>query len=145
MQWKSVRPGALETGFTLIEVMIVVAIVAILAAVAYPSYTDYLRRGRLQEAPSALADFRARMEQFYQDNRNYGAGACGLAAPASDSFGYVCALTAGGQGYTVTATGTHALVTGFGYTIDETNVRSTTCTGCEWAFATQAAWITRRP
>lgn len=146
MQWKSIRSDASETGFTLIEVMIVVAIVAILATVAYPSYTDFIRRGRLQEAPGALADFRARMEQFYQDNRNYGAGgACGLAAPTSESFGYACALTGGGQGYTVTATGAHALVTGFGYTINEANARSTTCTSCAWSFSTQTAWITRRP
>lgn len=146
MPTKSLRPGVVESGFTLIEVMIVVAIVAILASIAYPSYTDYLRRGRLQEAPGALGDFRARMEQFYQDNRNYGAaGACGIAVPATDSFGYACVLTNGGQGYSATATGTNALVTGFAYSVDETNAQATTCTGCEWAFAAQSAWITRRP
>jgi len=146
MQPKSLRPGVVESGFTLIEVMIVVAIVAILASVAYPSYVDHLRRGRLQEAPGALADYRARLEQLYQDNRNYGAGgACGLAAPATASFGYACVLTNGGQGYTVTATGTNALVTGFAYTVDQANAQTTTCTGCDWGFSTQNAWITRRP
>jgi len=41
-----------QVGFTLIEVMVVVAIVAILAAVAYPSYGDYVRRGKIAEAPA---------------------------------------------------------------------------------------------
>ena len=62
-------------GFTLIEVMIVVAIVAILTAIALPSYKDYIRRGRLPEAFNALADYRTKMEQYYQDNRNYGSAA----------------------------------------------------------------------
>lgn len=43
-----------QQGFTLIEVMIVVAIVAILAALAFPSYTEYIRRGHRAEARAAL-------------------------------------------------------------------------------------------
>lgn len=145
MQRKSFRSGMFETGFTLIEVMITVAIVAILAGIAYPSYTDYLRRGRVQEAPNALADFRTRMEQFYQDNRNYGADDCGVAVPVSASFDYACERENAGQGYTATASGTHSLVTGFTYTVDESNAQTTSCTACAWSFATQNAWIIRRP
>lgn len=59
-------------GFTLIELMIVVAIVAILAAVAMPSYKDYVRRGKIPEGLNGLSDYRTKMEQYYQDNRNYG-------------------------------------------------------------------------
>ena len=62
-------------GFTLIELMIVIAVVAILAAVALPAYGDYLRRGQLPEAFTNLADLRVKMEQYYQDNRSYGAAA----------------------------------------------------------------------
>lgn len=145
MQWKSFRSGAPEAGFTLIEVMIVTAIVAILTAIAYPSYTDYLRRGRAQEASNGLADFRTRMEQFYQDNRSYGGEGCGVVVPTSASFSYACELTNEGQGYTATATGSHALVSGLSYTVDQVNAQTTTCTSCVWGFDTQNAWVTRKP
>ena len=119
-------------GFTLIEVMITVAIVAILAGVAVPAYSDYMRRGQVQEAFGNLSDFRAKMEQYYQDNRNYGAATCAdVNAPtwatfqASKYFSNACALsgataTGGRQLYTVTATGTTGRATGHIYTIANT-------------------------
>jgi len=55
-----------QRGFTIIELMIAVAIIAILAAIALPAYNDYIQRGKLTEAFTGLADFRVRMEQFYQ-------------------------------------------------------------------------------
>jgi len=99
------------SGFTLIEVMITVAIVAILASVALPAYTDYVRRGQLQEAFTLLADFGVRMEQYYQDNKNYGATTgttCGVAMPATTAtrfFDLTCVTASSGQAYTLTATG----------------------------------------
>ena len=124
-------------GFTLIEVMIVVAIIAILASVALPSYFDYVRRGQLPEAQAAMSDFRVKMEQYYQDNRNYGAAQCADDGPptlvgrqrhaqltaGAQFFTYTCALTAGGQGYTVTATGSGARAIGHVYTVDQNNTR----------------------
>ena len=85
-------------GFSLIELMIVVAVVAILSAVAIPSYRDYTIRAQLIEATNALSDTRVRMEQFYADNRTYGAGACGVAMPVLERFTLACATTAAGQG-----------------------------------------------
>lgn len=128
-----------QRGFTLIEVMIVVAILGILAAVAYPSYQDYLDRGKVADGIATLADQRVRLEQFFQDNRNYGTGACGtdaggtarLTFPVKSSkglFNITCALqTVNGvanAGYTLTAT----TITGpaFTYTVNQANARTTT-------------------
>jgi type IV pilus assembly protein PilE len=148
------RPSAAARGFTLIEVMIVVAIVAILASVALPSYFDYVRRGQLPEAKAALSDFRVKMEQYYQDNRNYGAAQCADAGPPSWSAGtgvlnygaaqfftYGCALTNGGQGYTITATGSNSRAVGHAYTVDHNNARGTT--QFKGAVVASACWLVK--
>ena len=58
-------------GFTLLELMIVVAIVAILTTIAYPNYRDYVIRGQLVDATQGLSAVRANMERYFQDNRTY--------------------------------------------------------------------------
>ncbi len=58
-------------GFTLIELMIVVAIVAILAAVAYPSYRDSINKSRRAEARAQLMDAVQYMQRFYSQNDRY--------------------------------------------------------------------------
>src|ERR1700676_5455995 len=61
-------------GFTLIEVMIVVAIVAVLAAIALPNYADYVRPGKIIEATQRLSEARTKLEQWFLDNRTYVGG-----------------------------------------------------------------------
>lgn len=129
------------SGFTLIELMVVCTIVAILAAIAVPSYTDYVRRGQLTEAFNALSDYQVKLEQYYQDYKNYGnAGgttcANGTNAPSWNTFApagaqyftFACALTSSGnnQGYTLTATGNTAAAVGHVFTLTPGNVRGTT-------------------
>lgn len=92
-------------GFTLIEIMIVVAIVAILAAIVIPNYRDYVIRTKLAEAFAALGDYHTRMESFYQDNRNYASnGACAVPIPSTQHFAYQCVLAGNGLQFTATAT-----------------------------------------
>ncbi len=60
-----------NAGFTLVEVMIVVAIVGILATVAYPSYVEHVTRSNRAEALRELARVANLQEQYFVDTRNY--------------------------------------------------------------------------
>lgn len=77
-------------GFTLIELMIVVAIIGILAAIAFPSYQNYVTKTRRADAQAALTGFATAMERYYTDNRNTYLGAAhggaDTGAPASALF-----------------------------------------------------------
>lgn len=137
-----------HAGFTLLEMMIAVAIIGILAAVAYPSYTEHLRRGKIAEAMSILADTRTKMEQFYLDNRTYvGSDAANMPCNATvmganaKHFTFACSNLGTGT-YTVTATGVAAQgMNGFSYTVNEANVRATTITGVSGWTGSSSCWV----
>lgn len=123
-----------RNGFTIIEMMVTVAMVAILAAIAIPNYTDYVRRGKLQEATSTLLAMRTKMEQFYQDNRSYNPGGAIVAPcqpgstiplPQLKYFTINCG-TPTATTYTITADAADSGVTGIHFTIDQANNRVTT-------------------
>ena len=58
-------------GFTLIEMMIVVAIIALLSAIAYPAYTDSVRKGKRAEGRAALLDLLQQQERYMTQNGSY--------------------------------------------------------------------------
>lgn len=107
-------------GFTLIELMIVVAIIGILAAVAIPAYNRYVERARATEAVDALASAGIQMEQKLQDTGGY---VCATAAWSGDYFDFACNATA--DDYTLTATGKNSMAA-YGYSLNAAEERKTT-------------------
>jgi type IV pilus assembly protein PilE len=140
-----------HAGFTLIEVMVVVAIVGILATVGYPAYNDYLRRGKIAEAVSTLAEARAKLEQYFLDNRTYvGADAANMPCNTTvlnggkKHFTYACSNLGVGT-YDLNATGQSSDgMAGFTYTINQANVRSTTVSGVSGWSGNAACWVTKK-
>ena len=77
------KNSTIKNGFTLIELMIVVAIVGILAGIAYPSYQDSVRKSRRADAKGALMGFANAMERYYTENNTYLGAAGTTATPAN--------------------------------------------------------------
>jgi type IV pilus assembly protein PilE len=138
------------TGFTLIEVLIVVGIIGFLAAIAYPAYSDYIIRSKVAEAIANLSDMRAKMEQYFLDNRTY-VGACAPATlarlPTGDNakyFDYACPeLTA--TTFRVTATGKASqALTGLVYSVDHSNRRTTDSVPTGWTAPAASCWAIKK-
>lgn len=95
-------------GFTLIELMVVVAIAGILAAIAYPSYQSYIRKVRRADAHAALQSVQLAQERYRTNHMTYAADLTALPnAVARSPDGYYNILidpgTATGTAYTVRA------------------------------------------
>jgi type IV pilus assembly protein PilA len=90
----------LQQGFTLIELMIVVAIIGILAAIAIPAYQDYTIRAQVSEGLNLGGGAKTAVAEFYQDrgiwpDGNSGIDSAGLSAPSMIKGKYVQSVTVG--------------------------------------------------
>jgi len=93
------------TGFTLIELMIVIAIIGTLASIAYPSYTEYVLRAKRGDAKAALLSVQLAQEKYRANNVTYGTLVqVGSASTSPDGY-YTIAISGNtATAYVITAT-----------------------------------------
>ncbi|MBE9610441.1 prepilin-type N-terminal cleavage/methylation domain-containing protein [Chitinilyticum litopenaei] len=95
-----------HSGFTLIELMIVVAIIGILAAIALPLFGQYMNKARRSDATASISGIQQAQERWRANNVSYTSTFTdlGLSSTSNEGF-YTFAITGtSGTGYTVTAT-----------------------------------------
>lgn len=90
------------SGFTLIELMIVVVIVGVLAMIALPAYQDFIRKGRRADALTIMLNTQLQQEKWRANNMKYAATAASVGSPSSDYYNF--AIVAATNSYTITAT-----------------------------------------
>lgn len=141
---KNTRPSLTDRkrGFTLIELMIVVAIIAILAMIALPSYQNYIKRSNIKAAQTDLISLGLVYENYYQRNLSYpnsdyaNISALSTAFPQwsaskTDIFDFSSNKVDSGKGYVLIATAKNSSnINGCILTINNTNSRTAT-TSCD--------------
>jgi type IV pilus assembly protein PilE len=116
------KRSVIQQGFSLIEIMIVVAIMGILASIVVPNYQDYIKSGNAAEAPANLANCRVQAEQFYQDNYTYVGFVCN---PTDAKFFDYAIDSQTATTYTLKATGKSAQnMDNFEFTVNQDNTKT---------------------
>jgi len=107
-------------GFTLIELMIVVAIIGILAAIAIPNFMSYQCKAKQAEAKRVLGNLRVLQEAYFAEYDTYAnsTGALGATTPKGDPR-YTYTVSGDANGFTATATASDGSLNGDVWTVDE--------------------------
>lgn len=130
-------------GFSLLELLTVIAVIGILAAVALPAYQDYVVRSKIPEATGGLSEMRMKAEQYFADNRTYLNFPCTQPSQVK-YFQFSCpAANLTASTYLLQADGAASQgMSGFTYTVNQANVRTSNIT--PWGKSSANCWILKK-